>query len=170
MADRTFIHDRYSQVIFRLRDDHDHPIKDFDLLLTAGDKSDPNHLPEGFFVDRQRNKHHPGTITYFINHDVMVGCPAVPDRRPNRPDLRPQLPGIKSLGFEVHPRPTDGFVHYRKCRAKGSEDLLRNIVLPNQTTMVDIKLTRVVHEETFRIKRTTKPEGFKRVQPGKPLN
>ena len=36
IGSRIFIHDRYSQVIFRLHDDQDHPIKDFDLLLTAG--------------------------------------------------------------------------------------------------------------------------------------
>ncbi len=80
------------------------------------------------------------------------------------------LPGVKSLGFEVHPRPVDGFVHYRKCRVTASEDLLRAIVLPNQSTMVDITLTRVVHEETFRIDRTTKPRNFKKVKPGKALN
>ncbi len=45
---RTFIHDRYTQVIFKIQDTEGNPIPDYDLILTAGEQNDPNHLPPGF--------------------------------------------------------------------------------------------------------------------------
>jgi hypothetical protein len=163
LGSRVFIHDRYAQVIFRLRDDRGHPIYDFDLLLTAGKESDANHLPEGFICDTQANRRISGTITFFVNYDVLAGASEIPGHRA-------ELPGIKELGFEVHPRPDDGFVHYRKCRIKASSAVLKKIVRPNETTMVDITTTRVVHKEAFRLDRTTEAKSFKRISPETPIN
>jgi hypothetical protein len=74
---RVFVHDRYSMVIFLVRDNANEPVADFDLLLTAGPRSSPNHLPEGFFVDRQRNRLTRGAVTYYFNSHVMFASPAV---------------------------------------------------------------------------------------------
>jgi len=161
LGTRTFYRDRHAQVIFRVRDSEGEPVADFDLLLTAGDASNPNHLPEGFFRDRQANS--AGVFTYFLNYDVLAGCPAIPGERD-------ALPGIDKLGLEIHPRPTEGFVHFRKSRVAASAELLRTIVKPNQTTIVDITLTRVVHEGAFRFEKTTEEGSFKNVRPGRELN
>lgn len=160
VSDRTFIHDRYSQIIFRVMDTEGHPVLDYDLLLTAGDDSDPNHLPKGFFCDRQRNRNNPNIITYFVNYDVMAGTDEIPG-------VRGKLDGMKSLGFILHPRPEKGFVHYRKCRIPASTSLFKAALKPNQTTLVDIILTRVVHKETFRFDRTLSQRNFSRkAKPG----
>ena len=53
---------------------------EFDLVLTAGADDNPNHLPQGFLADRQRNRRHSGTLTLFFNHAVMHGAAAVIDR------------------------------------------------------------------------------------------
>lgn len=161
LGTRTFYRDRHAQVIFRVRDSEGEPVADFDLLLTAGDASNPNHLPEGFFRDRQANS--AGVFTYFLNYDVLAGCPAIPGERD-------ALPGIDKLGLEIHPRPTEGFVHFRKSRVAASAELLQTIVKPNQTTIVDITLTRVVHEGAFRFEKTTEESSFKNVRPGRELN
>ena len=155
---RTFIKDRYSQVVFRITDTEGHPVEDFDLVLTAGDESDPNHLPESFFRDRQCNRNEPNTITYFVNYDVMAGCDEIPG-------VRDKLDGIKSLSFLLHPRPEKGFVHYRKSRISASSNLFKAVVKPNQTTLVDIILIRVVQKETFRLDRTLDQGSFKHVKP-----
>jgi hypothetical protein len=160
---RYFIHDRYSQVIFRLRDDQGHPVTDFDLVLTGGRNSNPNHLPEGFFVDKQLNKQNPETITYYVNYDLMVGSKAIPHRRGDRV-------GISELGFEVHARPTEGFVHYRKCRIKASSAVLEHVIRPNETTLIDITLTRVVTKGSFRLEKGTKAESFEKTKPGDDIN
>lgn len=52
-------------VIFRVQDDEGFPITDFDLILTAGPDNNPNHLPKGFFADRQLNSINKETITFF---------------------------------------------------------------------------------------------------------
>lgn len=65
-SERTFIHNRYSQVIFRVRDSEGIPLSDYDLLFT-GPKNNPDHLPEGFLADRQQNRLNRETVTYFFN-------------------------------------------------------------------------------------------------------
>ena len=85
------------------------------------------------------------------------------------PDVREELEGIKSLGFMLHPRPEKGFVHYRKCRISASTNLFKAVVKPNQTTLVDIILTRVVHKETFRLDRSATQGSFKDAAPGDEL-
>ena len=76
------------------------------------------------------------------------------------------LGAFDALGIEVHPRPENGFVHYRKCRVRAAKQVLRAIVAANQTALIDITLTRVVHKETMRLDRTTEQKSFKKVKPG----
>jgi len=166
-SDVNFIHDRFSMVIFRLRDDEGHPVSDFDLVLTAGPKADPNHLPQGFFVDRQRNSNNPETITYFFNRDVMKGAPAVVDQQDAV--IREALPGADMLGLKIIARPDSGFVHYLPCEIKASEELLEKALHANSTTLVDIVLRRIVRKNVFRVDRMTsetKPVNFDKTKPG----
>jgi hypothetical protein len=156
--DRIFIHDRCCQIVFRLSDSDGRPIDDFDLLLTAGEESDPNHLPAGFFRDRQCNRLARNTLTYFLNHDVITGCDEIPG-------VRPRLDGIRQLGIIVYPRPESGFVRYRKCRVSASASLLGAMIRPNETTLIDIVLERVVDKETFKLDRTMRPTSFKPLKP-----
>ena len=156
--DRVFLHHRCCQLIFRLTDSDGNAIEDFDLFLTAGDDSDPNHLPSGFFRDRQRNRIARNTITYFLNYDAIAGCEEIPH-------VRPALEGTRRLGIAIHPRPDSGFVYYRRCRISASASLLRTLINPNETTLIDIVIDRVVDKETFRLDRTSKPKGFKGIKP-----
>lgn len=171
LSDRIFIHDRFSMVIFKVLDSHGYAVKDFDLLITAGEESDPNHLPEGFFVDRQRNHVNAETITYYFNYDIMKGTDAVLDSSGKA--IRPALKGIDSLGFEIRPRPEDGFIKYLPCRIKATEELYEKALVPNSTTLIEICLQRVVHAEVFQLDplqgdaMPTKKQGdFKNTKPG----
>ena len=74
--DNFYLHDSYSMIQLRLRDDRGHSVSDFDLLFT-GKKNDPSTLPPGFFQDRQRNSRDGGCLSYFVNYDMMNGLPAV---------------------------------------------------------------------------------------------
>jgi hypothetical protein len=162
LRDRTFIHDRATQVIFRVTDSVGHAVTDFDLILT-GMNDDPNLLPEGFFRDRQRNSRSRNTLTYYFNHDVMAGCPPVIH---NSREIRPALPGIGVLGLRVIPRPDEGFVRYVPASITASERIFKTVLRANQTTLVDIVLQRVVSEGVFRLGRGTKQVDFKDAQPG----
>lgn len=165
LRDRIFVHDRMTQVIFRVRDSQGHPISDFDLLL-IGQDDDPNHLPKGFFIDRQRNQRARNTLTYFLNHDVMAGCPAVVvDGEVERPEEA----GMDELGLWIKPRPTDGFVHYGEARLRAGKELAEAVLRADETVLVDIVLRRIVREGVVHLSRGTKRGSFRKVKPGAPL-
>lgn len=165
LPDRTYIHDRGSLVIVRVHDSEGHPLEDFDLVLT-GQNDDPNLLPEGFFNDRQKNQISRNVLTYFLNYDLLLGCPPVPDPRGPTP-LRPQRKGIEELGLRLTPRPQEGFVHFLPCGIRADQRMLRAVVAPNETTLVDIELRRIVHEGAFRMSRATEGRrSFKKDGPG----
>jgi hypothetical protein len=159
--DRKFIHDRCSMVIARITDTAGYRIGDFDLLLT-GDKNDPDLLPTGFLSDRQFNNNS-SALTLFLNHDLMVGSERVPTEGRT---IRPKLKGVGRLGLIVVPRPSDGFVHYLPCNRQALPGAVAQFVKPNQTTLVDIVLQRVVHGGVFELDHGTSQRSFKRVKPG----
>ena len=170
LEDTVFIHDRYSMVVFRIRDDEGYPVTDFDLVLTAGEDSSPNKLPKGFFVDRQCNRISRNTITYYFNHDAMVGTdePVL-----HKNDIeRGKLPGAKRLGLKLMPRPSEGFVRYLDCEIQASAELLEKALQPNSTTLIDIELRRIVSSNVFGLSpmRGNKVSGsFKSTRPGKDI-
>jgi hypothetical protein len=162
-SDTCFFHDRNSMVVFRVHDQDGHPVKNYDLILTAGSNNDPNFLPRGFFVDKQRNRVNPETITYFFNHDIMKGT----DELRNEDDevAREAVPGAESLGFRVIPRPDQGFVHYLPCETSATHELLEVVLQPNTTTLIDIRLHRVVYKNVMRLDKGTKQRSFKKIEP-----
>lgn len=166
LPDRAYVHDRTSLAIFRLRDDAGRPLGDFDLELTGVDDS-PDLLPEGFFKDRQRNQRSGNVLTYFFDHDLMTDGVAIPDPREQGAFLRRARPGADRLGLRVTPRPASGFVHYARCAIAADPKLLRAVIRPNETTLVDVVLRRLVHREVFETDRGDAPRGsFRKVQPG----
>jgi hypothetical protein len=166
LPDTYFIHDLHAMVIFRLRDEAGHAIEDFDLVLTAGPEGDPNRFPRGFVADRQRNRIHRGTLTYYFNYDLTAGCEAV--MRDGKV-LRAASAGTKGVGLKITARPEQGFVHYLPCELRASKQAMDAILKPNQTAMVEIVLRRVVREGVFRLDRGTKQRSFKKDKPGAPL-
>jgi hypothetical protein len=164
--DHQRINDPCSMLVFRVRDDQGNTIKDFDLVLTAGPEGDPNHLPPGFFIDRQRNHLEPGTVTYYVNHSRLCGAPAVMNQEKT---LRPTLPGCTHLGLRVIPYPQDGFVHYLPAVLPATPEHLTAFLKPNQTTLIDVVLRRFVREGVYRLTRSTSPRNFTKQPPGLPV-
>ena len=165
--DHQVIRDPCSMLVFRVRDDQGMPIKDFDLVLTAGPDGDPNHIPPGFFIDRQRNHLDPGTVTYYINHARMLGAPAIIYKGK---ELRPALPPCTSLGLRVVPYPQDGFVLYQPAVLASDPRHLTALIRPNQTTVVDVVLKRIVREGVYRLTRRASPQDFTKQPPGQPVD
>jgi hypothetical protein len=157
-----YFHDAYSMVIFKLHDNQGHHIEDFDLkLLGPGGSAD--HLPPGFLKDRQRNSRHRGTVTFFLNYAKMIGGPPV---KHGRKTVRGRLPGIKELGLEIIPRPRSGYVHYLRAHLRPTMTTLKALLKPNQTTLVDIELQRIIREGVFALTRNRGPEDFRDQPPG----
>ncbi len=165
-TERTFIHNRYSQVIFRVRDSEGNPLSDYDLLFT-GPENNPDHLPEGFLSDRQQNRINRETVTYFFNYDNMVGHDIF--GKPTNPGS--EMPN--QMGIIVRPRPTDGFVRFKECRLEATQENLEKALQPNATTLLDIVLQRNVDKYIFRLNKLEKDlmpskraGKFKDIEPG----
>jgi hypothetical protein len=162
LSDRLFFHDPCSTVIFRVQDERDSPVNAFRLLLT-GDGNDPDHLPEGFLIDRQRNQRHKGTLTFFLNHAKMIGSRALyyENRKGQRKRARKKLGGLSELGFILTAKSKDGYAHYYPCQLKSSPANLQGLIGPTQTTIVDIVLRRVVRAGVYDLTTKRKPHLFK---------
>jgi hypothetical protein len=99
----------------------------------------------------------------------MKGSKAVSDKNKDNKSVRKELNGAETLGFKIVARPDKGFVHYLPCEFKASEEMLEKAMHRNSTTLVDIRLQRVVHKNVFCIDKMpspTKPEDFKDTMPG----
>ncbi len=124
---------RYFQLVVTVRDDQGDPVTDFDFILTAGDGYDPDKLPKGFFVDKQRNPRSPQTITFYLDFDAMMAV------RKDR------------FGFRVIARPDSGFAYYRPVEFRSDAEKIDTWVDENTTLYVEIVLRRHVDRQTVRL-------------------
>jgi len=128
---------RHSMLVFRVADAEGRTVGRFDLKLTAAPANrpsapaSPDRLPRGFFEDRQQNRRHPGTLTYYLNTDVMMQA--------------------SKLGLRIEPHLDRGFVHFVTAALDASPDVLKTVVRPNETTLVDVVMRRVVREGLVRL-------------------
>ena len=136
---RTYETNRYSMPVFRFVDDRGNGLTDYDLLLTAGPNYDEDALPEGFFVDRQRNQKSPGKLTYYLDYDVM------------ETGLRKSKMQGK-LGFRVKARPEENdaaLAYYRVLDFRSDLDTLIKILQPNEVALIEVVLQRRVDKTVF---------------------
>jgi hypothetical protein len=143
---RYFIHDKFCMIIFRVRDTEDYPVEDYDLVFTAGELKNANHLPEGFFADRQQNHNNRETVTYFVNYNILNGSPAI---NADGKTIRNEITGIDRMGISVKPRPDDGFVRYAPLEISANQEFFTHVVKPNSTILIEIRLQRLVSTEVF---------------------
>lgn len=148
LFERKFVTNRYCMFIFRIVDDRNNSLVDYDVIFTAGPDYNANHLPPGFFVDRQLNELNPGKLTYYIDYDIMAEWLA-----------RPEL-GDK-FGFKIAARPSSGFSFYTVAEHRGTFAGLKKYFEPNQTLMIEVQLKRHVMEGVFRLTNSLVPESFK---------
>ncbi|MCH7750548.1 MAG: phospholipase [Planctomycetes bacterium] len=172
LSDRVFIRDRHSMIVFRLRDEKGNAITDYDLLLTANNPDEPeappnpNFLPSGLIADRQLNTKHGNTLSLYFNYQALIGLDELTSEGKI---VRGKQKAAEHLGFLIRPRPVEGAVHFLPCELQASREVLQMALQPNQTTLVDIVLRRVVREGVFRLRKGTKARSFKRDSRGKPL-
>lgn len=169
--DRFFMHDPCGMVTVRVRDDEG-AVPNKVRITFLGANDDPNGLPKGFQIDRQENKKNPGVVTFFFNCAVMFGDPARYATLANgkRKKARDPLPGLAEFGIRVDADPEEGFAHYHPAIARATPDLLREILRPDETTVLDITLRRVVRENTFSLTSDLKPDDFRKISPGKAIS
>jgi hypothetical protein len=167
LPDREYIHDPHAMVVFRLLDSRGIGAPDVKVLLTAGPNHDPNQLPENFLADRQFNKRS-GNLSFFLNHATLTGCPAIPGRKPGeiaRKALVPRPP----YGLRIVPRDGEHYVEYWMAELEADVENLLPLIAPNETTIIDIRMNRIVREGVYRMTRQLSPRSFRDAELGGPL-
>jgi hypothetical protein len=143
---KNYFCDAHSLIMVRIVDDRGQPITDFDFKLT-GKQDKPDGLPEGFFVDRQRNLRDRSAFTLYVNYDAMHDRKPVKDSRGRV--VRAGLPGVDRLGIRVYAYPMNGFAHYLPGVLAAAPGEVENYVRPDQTTLFEIVLRRIVHQGAY---------------------
>ena len=145
---RKYITNRHSMLIFQFVDDRGNSLSDYDLYLTAGPEYDEQELPEGFFVDRQRNQRNPGKLTYYLDYDVMTEGLS-----------KPKMQGKLGLRVKARPEPSKtALAYYRPLNFRSSLATINKMLMPNETVMIEITLLRRVDKTVFRITNDLTPE------------
>ncbi|MFI4958463.1 MAG: phospholipase [Lysobacterales bacterium] len=162
---RVHIHDPRSLLIVRLTDEAGEPLTDAGFLLTAGAQASPDLLPDGFMLDRQANSKSRTTVSLFLDHSLLAGDGRVADPRNSRKTLRAAVASHRPYGASVQPTDLRGLVHHALANSAVGDDLF-GILLPHQTTVLDVVLPRKIHEGVFRLTRQLAPEDFSEPVPG----
>lgn len=154
---KRYITSRYSMLVFKFVDDRGDTLSDYDLFITGGPKYSPDDLPEGFFVDRQRNKRNPGKLTYYLDHDVLR-------RGLNKAKMEGRI------GFRVVARPIEdkqALAFYRPIEFQSDEDSLVDLLRPNETLMIEVKMQRWVDARVFQIEGKLTPSPIEKTPLGR---
>lgn len=139
---------RFFQLIIRVGDDRSTAVTDFDLILLAGPRYDPEAFPRGFVIDKQVNRRSPQTITFYLDFDAV--CAARGAR----------------FGFRIVARPSAGFARYEPVEFRLGGESVDRFVAPNCTWYVDVTLLRRVDRQTVRLDPASAgPRDFRGQQP-----
>ena len=98
---------------------------------------------------------------------MLAGSPAIPG--PKGSEARPELIPRGNYGLTVRPRAADGVVLYLEGAISAAEHDILDYVAPNQTTLIDIVLTRVVRSGVFTFTKQLAPRSFKNDPFGNPV-
>jgi hypothetical protein len=164
-APRVHIHDPRSMLIARITDESGEPLTGAGFLLTAGAQASVDLMPAGFMLDRQANSRQPATVSLFLDYSLLAGDDRVPDPRNSRKTLRPAVASHRPYGAVVQPVDLAGLVHHAVARSEAADDLF-NALGAHQTTVLDVVLSRKIHEGVFRLTRNLAPQDFSKPVPG----
>ncbi|MCF6268861.1 MAG: hypothetical protein L3J41_04050 [Melioribacteraceae bacterium] len=122
---------KYTMIVVRVSDNQGNEITDYDLFFLAGNEYRMDKLPKGFFVDRQKNRINSCHLTYYLNDTKMNN---IVDGK---------------IGFRVVARPSEGFAYYSPGEFRSESISVTDLLIGNETLLLDIELKRNVDVHTF---------------------
>ena len=122
---------RGSMLIVRVTDDLGHPIEDFDLVLLSGASFVPGNFKKGFMLDRQKNSKNSNVVSFYLDNNKLANV------------------SNGQLGLRVEPRPNSGMCYYRSAEFHSKPQQVTTILKPDQTSIIDIVLTRLRNPNLF---------------------
>lgn len=122
--------EQFMMLIFNIKDNYGNRIYDYDMILLAGENYEPNKLPRGFFVDRQKNRQS-GNLVYYLNYTKFK---KIKDGK---------------FGIRIIARPSEGFSHYECVEFRSEGIAFDDVFSPNESVMIEITLHRNISKNTF---------------------
>ena len=121
---------KFLMFIFNIKDNYGNQIYDYDMILLGGKEYNPEQLPKGFFIDKQKNNTS-GNLVYYLNYnklkDIKDGC----------------------FGIRIVARPDEGFCHYKEAEYRSDGVDLEEFLVGNESLMVEVILERCISRNTF---------------------
>ena len=138
--------DKYAQLVIRVTDNCGHKVNEFDFYLLCGNDYLPGILPKGFMLDKQKNRANGNSLTLYLNASKLA---KVPDAK---------------LGFKIVARPDQGFSRYSNAEFRSDTLSVGELLIANQTLMLDIVLTRHIAKNSFSFATMTDEPNFKNLK------
>lgn len=122
---------RACMLVVRVTDDTGLPVEDFDILLLSGPHFVPGEFKKGFMLDKQKNHTNKHVLTFYFDADKLAKV------------------SEGKIGLRVEPRPNSGMCYYLSAEFRSDVEQVHELLIADQTTMVDIVLQRRIKPETF---------------------
>ncbi|MDR8526160.1 esterase/lipase family protein [Shewanella fidelis] len=136
---------RGSMLVVRVSDDLGNPINDFDLILLSGANFVPGNFKKGFMLDRQKNSKNRHVMSFYLDSHKLEKI------------------SNGQLGLRVEPRPNSGMCYYRSAEFHSQPQQVATILKPDQTSIIDIVLTRLRDPALFTLVGTEHSGDFKQL-------
>jgi len=137
-------YDKHAQIIFRIRDQNQHPVLNYDVFFdSVQGRRDPSAPIGKLFEDSHRNDVSPHTIAFYVRTDRF-------DKE--RQEWVAQVPAVDGCYLEVSAiEPATQEVIYLPMRVEFTKQELIGWLQPHRTTIIDVELLRLPSPEVFRI-------------------
>ena len=134
----------HAQLVFRLRDQFGDDVEHHDITFRSrGPRSRPRL--ERLIEDRHVNRSNPGTVTFYLRVQKFEG-------KPGAGAWVDLLDSISSLDFEITGfEARSGDIHYLPLTMALRPAVVRRIIKPFHTTLIDVTLLRLPSEKVFEL-------------------
>lgn len=127
---------RGSMLVVRVSDDLGNPIEDFDIVLLSGAEFLPSKFKKGFMLDKQKNIKNKHVVSFYLDTKKLAKV------------------DNGQLGLRIEPRPDNGMCYYRSAEFHSEPKQISLLLQPDQTSIIDIVLTRQRHPNLFSLVNT----------------
>nr|WP_275974397.1 alpha/beta hydrolase [Shewanella pneumatophori] len=127
---------RGSMLVVRVSDDLGNPIEDFDIVLLSGADFLPSKFKKGFMLDKQKNIKNKHVVSFYLDAKKLAKV------------------DNGQLGLRIEPRPDNGMCYYRSAEFHSEPKQISLLLQPDQTSIIDIVLTRQRHPNLFSLVNT----------------
>jgi hypothetical protein len=141
--DKQQQYEGHAQLIFRLKDQHDNAVEQFDVRLNSASQNPASPKLERMIEDHHGNKKDKGTITFYLRTQSF-------DRK--RKVWRELLSDVAGVSVEITGyEPDSGDISYVPMNIQLDRAQINALLQSFRTTIIDITLVRLPSDRVFTV-------------------